>query len=163
MYRSTYSTYLDSVNSDRKQKTAEITSKLAQKYNPKRSQAYNLRNIGTKLIPVFTDQIWTSKITTNQAVVLASLEQDVQKHLATNYMDRLGEIKLRDCKGKSFEEIDQLFAAKEDLALPEIKLEFTTDESEFSYIVELPAAASQEFVAAMRKLLAKYGDVKPVI
>ena len=152
--------YLDLVNSDRKQKTAEITSKLAQKYKLKKSQAYNLRNIGTKLIPVFTDQIWEGKVTTNQAVVLASLDQEVQQHLATNYIERLSDIKLQDCKGKSNEEIDLLFAAKEDLAIFDLELEYTEDKSSFTYIVELPAAASQEFVAAMRKLLAKYSNEK---
>ncbi len=152
--------YLDSVNADRKQKTAEITNQLAQKYKLKRSQAYNLRNIGTKLIPAFTEQVLTSKITTNQAVILASLEQEVQEHLAANFMDRLGEINLRACKKKSCEEIDQLFAAKEDLALPALELEFTKDKSSFDCIVALPAAASQEFIAAMKKLYDKYGVSK---
>lgn len=150
--------YLDSVNADRKQKTAEITSQLAQKYKLKRSQAYNLRNIGTKLIPAFTEQVWAGSVTTNQAVVLASLEQEVQEHLAATFMDRLGVIKLSDCKGKSPEEIDLLFEAKENVPTPDIELEFTKDGSSFGYIVEqLPAAASQKFKDAMHKLYKEYG------
>ena len=152
--------YLDSVNADRKQKTAEITSQLAQKYNLKRSQAYNLRNIGTKLIPAFTEQVLAGKVTTNQAVVLASLDQEVQEHLAANYVERLGEVKLRDCKKKSCEEIDLLFAAKKDLAIFDLELEYTEDKSSFSYIVDLPAAASQEFKDTMKKLYDKHGYPK---
>ena len=149
--------YLDSVNADRKQKTAEITNQLAQKYKLKRSQAYNLRNIGTKLIPAFTNRIWAGEVTANQAVVLASLDQEVQQHLATNYIERLKDVNLRACKKKSCEEIDQLFADKEALVLPEIELDFTEDESAFSYIVDLPAAASQKFKDAMQKLYKEYG------
>jgi hypothetical protein len=105
-----YFQYCDEANNDRNQSARAIMEKLMDRYSIKRSQAYNLRSIGEKLIPAFSDMLQAGNITIRNAISLARIEKDLQQWIIDTYKDQLNRDIIPKLLGKNREEIATIFS-----------------------------------------------------
>lgn len=119
-----YFEYCDEKNNDRNETAKELMEKLMDRYQIKRSQAYNLRKIGEELISEFKGMLQSGAITVRNAVTLVKFERDIQQWLFDNYRDQLTRDMIPLLSGKTKEEIIELFRTEPTLNY-EVKKYFT--------------------------------------
>lgn len=104
-----YFEYCDEKNNDRNETAKELMEKLMDRYQIKRSQAYNLRKIGEELIPEFKGMLQFGNISIRNAITLVKFEKEIQQWLFDNYKDQLTRDMIPQLSGKGKEEIIELF------------------------------------------------------
>lgn len=150
--------YLDEQNADRNQSAAVLTEKLMTKYSIKKSQAYNFRLMGKKLIPNFLKMIQEGKLSTRNALHLTKVDKNLQEYIYDNYKDKLEGKNFKDFIGKKKEQLDKLFAIINTDGGVSSNLKIVDEsDKDITFTVKISKKAEESFRKSMHRIYTKYG------
>lgn len=148
-----YFEYCDAINSNRHEFAKEVMEKLMDKYQIKRSQAFNLLSIGKNLIPDFGAMLKRGSISIRSAIVLSKMDAELQQWLFQTFLDKLDKDTINAIAKKTKAEIIEYFnqppAPSPDPYAPQLYKKVTGGKLARVFV---PDGMEKRFLAMMKKL-----------